>query len=258
MLWGARRILFLLVTRDLKVKFSDSVLGYLWSILDPLTLAGVYWFVFTVLMHRRLGESPYIVFLLCAMLPWQWANGSMRASMRALSKDAKLVRSTNLPREIWVLRTVGSKAAEFLLSVPVIVFFAVITHAHVSWYVVFTPLAFFIQTLLLVGVGLLLAPMAVLFGDVERLINSVMRLLFYLSPVIYGTQDIQKRFGHTAARFYDLNPFAGIFDLSRATFFPDQWAGWGAVAISAAIAAATFAAGATVFRRLEGAVLKEI
>ena len=257
-LWGARRILALLIGRDLKVKFSDSVLGYLWSILDPLMLAGVYWLVFTKLMPRQVGEEPYIVFLLCAMLPWQWANGSMRASMRALSKDAKLVRSTNLPREIWVLRTVGSKAIEFLLSIPVIVFFAVVTHADLNWHVVFVPLAFLIQTLLLVGVGLLLAPLAILYGDVERAINAVMRLLFYLSPVIYGTHDVARRLGDTIAGIYILNPFAGIFDLYRASFFPDQWAGWDAVAVSAVIAVLTFLAGAMVFRRLEGAVLKEI
>ena len=97
----------MLVVRDLKVKYAGSVLGYFWSILDPLMMAGVYWFVFTKLIHRQLGEAPYIVFLLCGMLPWQWFNAALRSSMKALTKDAKLVRSTNLPREIWVLRTVG-------------------------------------------------------------------------------------------------------------------------------------------------------
>ena len=124
-LWGHRRILWLLIIRDLKVKYSDSVLGYVWSILEPLMMAGVYWFVFTKLMERQLGEDPYIVFLLCAMLPWQWTNAVLRSSMKALSKDSKLVRSTNLPREIWVLRTVGSKFAEFMFALPVLAFFAV-------------------------------------------------------------------------------------------------------------------------------------
>lgn len=257
-LWDARRILALLVTRDLKVKFADSVLGYLWSILDPLMLAGVYWFVFTKLMNRQVGDTPYIVFLLCAMLPWQWFNGALRSSMKALSKDAKLVRSTNLPREIWVLRTVGAKGIEFVLSLPVIIFFAVTTHAHLTRYVVFVPLAMLIQTLLLVGLGLMLAPIAVLYGDVERLVNAVMRLLFYLSPVIYGTHDVTKRLGHTISHIYVLNPLAGIFDLYRTSFFDDQWAGWRAVGISSAISLATFVVGVVVFRRLEGAVLKEI
>jgi ABC-2 type transport system permease protein len=257
-LWESRGILSLLVFRDLKVKYSDSVLGYLWSILDPLAMAGVYWFVFTRLMNRQIGESPYIVFLLCAMLPWQWTNHSMRSSMKALSKDSKLVRSTSLPREIWVLRTVGAKGVEFLLSIPVLIFFAITAHAVPTGHVLYFPLALAIQLVLLTGLGLLLAPISVLYGDVERIVTVVMRLLFYLSPIIYGTNDIEKRFGHTVARLYDLNPLAGIFDLYRSAFFPNQLVGWHAVASAAAVSVAVFVLGALTFRRLEGAVLKEI
>ena len=139
-------ILSLLVSRDLKVKYADSVLGYFWSVLEPLVMAGVYWFVFTKLMTRQVGEDPYIVFLLCGMLPWQWASAVLRSSMKALSKDSKLVRSTNLPREIWVLRTVGSKFAEFLYALPVLAFFALLTRAELHWWVVFVPLAMLLQT----------------------------------------------------------------------------------------------------------------
>jgi ABC-2 type transport system permease protein len=256
-LWDNRRVLALLVTRDLKVKYADSVLGYVWSILEPLAMAGVYWFVFTQLMTRQLGESPYIVFLLCGMLPWQWASASLRSSMNALSKDSKLVRSTNLPREIWVLRTVGSKFAEFMYSIPVLAFFAIVNQAELSWRVVFVPLAILIQAMLLTGAGLLLAPLAVLYGDVERLMRIVLRLLFYFSPIIYGVQDITRKLGAFGDLFY-LNPFAGIIELYRAAFFPDQWAGWTPVAVAALISAVTLAAGIVVFRRLEGTVLKEI
>lgn len=257
-LWGNRRVLQLLVSRDLKVKYADSVLGYFWTILEPLMMAGVYWFVFTQLMDRTLGEEPYIVFLLAAMLPWQWTNSSLRASMKALSKDSKLVRSTNLPREIWILRTVGSKFSEFFLAIPVLVFFAVINSAELSWYVVFFPLAVLLQTVLLVGAGLALAPLAVLYGDVERLMRILTRLLFYFSPVIYGVNDVRDKLGGVVADLYILNPLAGIFDLYRTAFFPDEWAGWGAVGVSALIAFAMLAIGVTVFRRLEGTVLKEI
>lgn len=257
-LWDSRRILSLLVSRDLKVKYSDSVLGYFWSILEPLMLAGVYWFVFTKLMTRQLGETPYIVFLLCALLPWQWTNSVLRTSMNALSKDSKLVRSTNLPREIWVLRTVASKMAEFLFAIPVVALFAIFTGAHLTWYVVFVPLAMLIQAVLLTGSALLLSPLAVLYGDVERLVRVVMRLLFYFSPVIYGVHDVQQRLGGVAADLFVLNPLAGIFDLYRTAFFADQWAGWDAVAIAAGVSVAVFGAGVVVFRRLEGNVLKEI
>jgi ABC-2 type transport system permease protein len=262
-LWNNRRVLQLLVSRDLKVKYADSVIGYFWSVLEPLMMAGVYWFVFTQLMDRQVGEAPYIVFLLAAMLPWQWTNAVLRQSMRALSKDAKLVRSTSLPREIWVLRTVGSKYAEFLFAVPVLAFFALVNRAELSWYVLLVPLAMLIQATLLVGAGLMLAPLAVIYGDVERLMRILLRLLFYFSPIIYGIHDVQSRFDGMenfkwVGELFALNPFAGIFDLYRAAFFPDQWAGWGPVSISAVAAVVMLVVGVIVFRRLEGTVLKEI
>lgn len=257
-LWARRRVLILLVTRDLKVKYAASVLGYLWSILEPMMLAGIYWFVFTILMKRNLGESPYIVFLLSAMLPWQFANGALRASMKALSKDGKLVRSTNLPREIWVLRTVGTQLVEFLLSVPVIIFFAILTGAHLSRYAVLFPVAVVVETVLLLGCGLILAPVAILYDDVARLVPYVLRLLFYFSPILYGVRDIRHRLGPTVAHFYSLNPLSGIIDLYRLAFFPDQYTGWHAIAIAAGFAVVALLVGMVVFARLEGPVLKEI
>lgn len=257
-LWGRRRILALLVSRDLKVKYAGSALGYFWSVLEPLMLAGVYWFVFTILMKRQVGASPYIVFLLCGMLPWQFANGALRSSMKSLSKDAKLVRSTNLPREIWVLRTVGSKLAEFMFSLPVVAAVAVLTGAHLRWQVVFFPLALLIQVVLLVGFGLILAPISVLYSDVGRLLPTVLRLLFYFSPILYGVHDIRKRLGPGAAHVYTLNPFAGIFDIYRLAFFPHQWSGWHGIAVAAVWALVSLLVGMRVFSSLEGVVLKEI
>jgi ABC-2 type transport system permease protein len=257
-LWDRRKVLLLLVTRDLKVKYAGSALGYLWSVLDPLMLAGVYWFVFTKLMHRSVGETPYIVFLLCAMLPWQFTTGTLKSSMKSLVKDGKLVRSTNLPREIWVLRTVGSKLAEFLFSIPVIAFFALTTGAHLTWMVVFFPVALIIQLTLLVGCGLILAPITVLYSDVNRFMPIVLRMLFYFSPILYGINDISRRMGSKAADLFALNPLAGIFDLYRTAFFNDQWAGWSAVAVSATWAVVSLVLGVVVFNRLEGPVLKEM
>lgn len=261
-LWGNRRVLSLLVSRDLKVKYADSALGYVWSIIEPLLMAGIFWFVFTVVMPRQVGAEPYIVFLLCGMLPWQWSAGVLRASMKAYSKDSKLVRSTNLPREIWVLRAVLSRFSEFVLSLPVLVLFAVLTAAAPSWQVLLFPVAMLIQGVLLTGMALALAPLAVLYTDVERLVRVTLRLLFYLSPVIYGVHDVRQRLdgdlGSVVADLYVLNPFAGILDLYRTAFFPDQWSGWPALGVSVVAAVVMLAVGIAVFRRFEGAVLKEI
>ena len=240
--------------RDLRVRYSTSVLGYFWSILDPLVMAGIYWFVFTQVFDRTVGEQPYIVFLLCALLPWMWFNGAVSDTTRAYLREAKLIRSTKIPRTIWVARLVLSKGIEFVASIPVLIVFAIITGATLHWQAVFFVLGILIQAVLTMGVGLIVAPLVVFFRDLERATKLALRFLFYASPIIYGLVDLKELGLEVWAAF---NPLAGIFSLYRAAFFPDQL-NWMAVGIGAAMSVAILGIGILVFTRTERAVLKEI
>jgi ABC-2 type transport system permease protein len=248
-----RHSLWLLTTRDLKVRYSTSALGYLWSVLDPLVMAGIYWFVFTQVFQRPVGTDPYIVFLLSALLPWMWFNGAVSDSTRAFLKDAKLVRSTKIPRTIWVNRIVLSKGIEFLLALPVLALFVIVFNATVGWEIVFFPLAILLQAMLTVGVSLIVAPLVVFFRDLERAVKLILRFLFYASPIIYGVTDLPEQLHFWAA----FNPLSGIFGLYRAAFFPGEL-DWFNVVIAALVSAALLAIGLLVFRSSVRQVLKEI
>ncbi|TQL47450.1 ABC-2 type transport system permease protein [Homoserinimonas aerilata] len=248
-----RSSLWLLTLRDLRVRYSTSALGYVWSILDPLVMASIYWFVFTQVFDRSVGSTPYIVFLLAALLPWMWFNGAVSDSTRAFIREAKLVRSTKIPRTIWVNRIALSKGIEFLASIPVIAVFAIATGAQLQWQVVFFPLAVLLQAILVVGVSLIVAPLVVFFRDLERATKLALRFLFYASPIIYGITDLPEGL-HLWASF---NPLAGIFSLYRAAFFPEQL-DWMAVGIGAGVSVLLLGLGMLVFRRTIRAVLKEI
>lgn len=245
--------LWLLSARDLKVRYSTSALGYLWSVLDPLVMSAIYWFVFTQVFGRGVGEEPYIVFLISALLPWVWFNASVMDFTRAFKKDARLVRSTAIPRSIWVNRIVLSKGIEFLLSLPVLAAFAIFAGAEVTWGVLLFPVAVLLQTALLVGVGLIVAPLCVMWTDLERTTRLVLRALFYASPVIYGVNDLPAGFSEAAA----FNPLAGIFTLYRAAFFPGQWDTL-SVVIGAVASLVILGVGVAVFRSLERPMLKEL
>ncbi len=248
-----RRSLWLLTTRDLKVRYSTSALGWFWSILDPLVLSGIYWFVFTVVFSRDVGEEPYIVFLLAALLPWMWFTGATSDFTRAFSSQAKLVRSTRIPRSIWVLRLVLAKGFEFVASLPVLAVFAIVAGARLDVHVLLFPLAVLIQAALLLGIGLIVSPLVVFFRDLERAVKLVLRFLFYASPIVYSSSDLPAELHPWAA----LNPLTGVFGLYRAAFFPSEL-DWYAVGVSAAISAGLVVVGALVFRRSLPAVLKEI
>jgi ABC-2 type transport system permease protein len=255
--WDARQALLLLVRRDLKVRYEGSFLGWLWSVLDPLMMTAVYWFVFTQIFVRSVGYEPYILFLISAMLPWHWAQGVFNDSPRALTSEAKLIRSINLPRQVWVLRSVTTKAAEFLLSLPVLLLFAAIYQVLPSRYLLLVPFVFLVQALLLLGIGMILASTSVLVPDVQRLVRVITQLLFYGSPIIYGLSDVPERFQVVAA----LNPFAGILEMWRAVWFPEEFQEqnlWPFVGLSVVVSVVILVVGIVTFSRLESAVLKEI
>ncbi|MFD1714203.1 ABC transporter permease [Amnibacterium flavum] len=253
---GARRyrqVLWLLTTRDLRVRYSTSALGYLWSILDPLVMAGIYWFVFTQVFQRSAGEEPYIVFLLSALLPWMWFNGAVSDSTKAFLREAKLVRSTKIPRTIWVYRLVLSKGIEFVFSIPVLAVFAILGGAQVTPGILLFPVAIALQAILTAGIGLIVAPLVVFFRDLERATKLALRFLFYASPIIYSTTDLPESL-HGLAAF---NPLSGIFSAYRATFFEDQL-DWYLIGVSAVMSFAILGLGLLVFRRSIRSVLKAI
>jgi ABC-2 type transport system permease protein len=256
-----RSVLWTLVVRDLRVRYSRSVLGYLWTILDPLLMSSIYFLVFVYIFKRDdLGHEPYFMFLVVGLLSWQWFSGSLTDTSRSLIQESKLVRSTNLPREMWVLRVVLSKGIEYLLSLPVLFFFTVVYlvkgDLHVNWWLLLFPLGIVLQAMALIGIGLILAPVTALVTDTQRVVRILIRVLFYATPVIYA--------GHLVPAPYDkvtwLNPMAGILEIMRAGLFPHHEFPilWGAIAASAVISVALLLTGFTVFSRLERSVLKEI
>ena len=250
-----RSILRLLIARDLKVKYEGSTLGYFWSVLEPLLLAGVYWFVFGKV--GRLHAPDYPLFIICTLLPWLATSSSISETTRSLTSQAKMVSSRGVPRELWVIRVIGADLVELVMSYPVVLLFAAAYMRAPSWYVFALPLAMLLQLVLLMGIGLFLSAVNVLYNDVQRLIRVVLRLTFYLSPVLYSVQVVENRL-RGAGKYYEINPLAGIFELYRAAWFPREFIGWDAVGISAGMSVVVFVLGWRKFIKLEQRVLKEL
>ena len=258
--YGRRRILQTLVRRDLKIRYGRSILGYLWTLIDPLAMAGVYYLVFGLIFQRAEVESlPFIVFLLTGLLPWNWFNLSITESARALYSERLLVRSTNIPREIWVIRVVLAKGVEFLLSLPILVGFVALFIAlgsvHLNWRLLYIFPALVIELVLLIGMGLVMAPVTALVDDFVRLVRILLRVLFYLTPIIYSPAALEDY--PWAAAALKFNPMTGIIEMYRAGLTTAA-TDWSAVAISAVLAVGWLVFGGWVFIRLERPVLKEI
>jgi ABC-2 type transport system permease protein len=253
-----RRVLLLLVRRDLRLRYAGAWLGYVWSVLDPLMMALVYAFVFQVLIGvRRIGETPYILYLLVGMLGWNWFSAAVTDGCRSLTAEAKIVRSANVPREIWVARTVVSKMFEFLLALPVVVGFALYYQHGVNWRLVLFPVGLLLQFMLTFGIALIVAPLTVLANDVQRVVRIILRMAFYLTPVLYSLNHIapKQEWIGTAGK---LNPMAGVLTLYRAGLWQQDLLSWRVYGYTTAVCALVLLLGHAVFKRFEGTVLKEI
>lgn len=259
-LWEERKVLRLLVKRDLRVRYSQSMIGYLWTVLDPLATALIYFMIFVIIFERSdAGHSPYFLFLLAGLLPWQWFNGAVNETMRALITERQLVRSTQLPREIWVIRVVASKGVEFIFSLPVLVIFTVFYmirgEAHLDSGLLLFPLGIVLLFLLNTAFGLILAPLTVMMFDIQPTIRIFLRVYFYFTPIIFNLEKLDKLKGFQWV--FQTNPLAGILELFRAGFFQNP-VRWNVVGVSVLGTLLLLGIGVWTFKRMERAVLKEI
>ncbi|WP_200213639.1 ABC transporter permease [Micromonospora coerulea] len=268
-LWSARNSLRILVKRDLAVKYQQSVLGYLWSLIEPLGMGAIYWFVFGVLYsgatRRHLGDAAesYPLFLITGIFAWMWASSALNEATNALTGQARLITTMNVPRQVFPIGRVAGRFAEYAAGLPILIAIAAVYAAHgkvhPGWSLLALPLAVAVQLVLLVGVALLLSAWNVLMRDIERFMRLIIRVLFYATPIIYPLSLVRDSGMPTWLKVtYELNPLVGIFQLHHAIWYPDEFPDARLLATTVLGSLLVLTVGWWSFRRLEPAVLKEL
>ncbi|MET9708856.1 ABC transporter permease [Nocardiopsis alba] len=270
--WEHRKVVGLLVRRDLKVKYQQSVLGYAWTMLEPLALTLVYFFVFGLVLQADRGipeeakpYGGYILFLVAGILPWTTFGAILSEAPKAMITHSKLITTMKVPREIFPMATVGTKFVEYLLTWPVLLIFVFALGGRFTWEGMFVwlPLAIVLTFAFGLGVTLFLASVNVLLRDVERLTRILTRILFYGSAILFPASMVLHSDGVPgwAKTIYELNPLMGIFQMHRTVWF----AGFeeltpSPLAVTSAVVGSILmlAIGYWTFRRLEMSVLKEL
>jgi ABC-2 type transport system permease protein len=249
--WLRRDVLRMLVDRGLKAKYSSSVLGYAWSLIEPAMFILTY---FLLLKIFQRSYPMYPLFVGSTVLAWQWFQGTVNGSLSALRSNARLITSVNLPREIYPLSDAVEKAVEYVFSLPVLLVVALIYRATPSYYTILLPLALVLEFMICIGLALLVSALNTVLRDVQRGIGIVLRMMFYLVPVLYPLYKLPVKYRAIEA----INPLTGVLEIQRAVWFPAYWTGWQPVINSVIGACIVLVAGFTVFARTERTVLKEL
>lgn len=200
-------LLWVLVLKELRVRYKRTVLGYAWSLLQPLAFAAVYYLVFKQFIRIDTGDVDYTLFLVCGLFAWQWYANSVVASTAALIGNAPLITKVNFPRVYAVLSGFMNDLVHYLLALPVVLgfLFAFGHRPYWSWLCLF-PMLLVIQGALVLGLSMLLATLNLFLRDLERLVSIGTLMLFHLTPVIYPVSLIPEPY----LRWIAWNPMFGV------------------------------------------------
>ena len=162
-----RELLFTWTKRDFKVRYSQSVLGAAWAIIQPLSLMIVFSVIFSIVLKVPTDGIPYPVFAYTALLPWTFFSNSLSFAIPSLVSNMNLVSKIFFPREILPLSSIFVCLIDFLISISILVLLFIWYQTPVGWTVLFAPLVLLIQIILIFGVSLLASAVNVFYRDVR-------------------------------------------------------------------------------------------
>lgn len=182
-LYQYRYLLRNLVARDLKVRYKNSVLGILWSLLNPLLMMVVFSLVFAV--FNREGPRQYAIFFLTGLMPWNFFSGALIGGTVSITNNAALVKKVYFPREILPAAAVFSNLVNFFIGLLVLVIFLYIAGLGLTIHALWLPALIITQLIFTLGLCLLLGTLYVFYRDVMMILEVVMLAWFFLTPIIY-------------------------------------------------------------------------
>lgn len=204
-------LLYLLVIKELKVRYKSRFLGYLWALANPLAFAFVYWIAFKFIM--RVEMANYSLYLITGIFPWVWLSTGVINGTRSFINNASLIRKANLPRGILPLSCVVQETVHFIFALPVIIAFLLLTGDHVMsvawlWQI---PLLIALQVALVYPLALSLALLNVYVRDIEYLVGIGFALLFFATPMVYPITMVPEAY----RRFFELSPLHALMQSWR-------------------------------------------
>ena len=257
-LFGYRALIQSLVARDLKARYRGSVLGFLWSFVNPLLLLSIYTFVFTQVLETPRGDrQPYALFIFCGLLPWTWFSSSLLESSTVLISGGNLIRKVLFPAEVLPVVTVFATFVHFCLGLLIVAAaIAWFPEVQFSWTALpWLPMIVLVQLMFTLGLALLLSVLTVHFRDLRDLLGNLLTLWFWATPIIYPIDAVGERW----RPLLELNPFTHLaVAYQQVLFSGEPFTEWPRLSALGAGAAIVLAVGYFVFDRLRDTLAEAV
>nr|NLD40171.1 ABC transporter permease [Actinomycetales bacterium] len=252
-LYGFRELVWALVVRELKVKYKNSVLGFLWSLLNPVLTMLVFTFVFSFVFRAGIKDFP--LFFLAGLLPWNSFSLSLNRATTSMIENANLIKKVYFPREVIPFSILITNLINFGLELVVLFVFLLAWGYFFLPYLPVVLLAVVLLFLFTGGLAMFLSAAAVYFRDLQQLVPLGVMIWFYGTAVIYPLDFIPASVRPILAYGNPMNPLISLF---RGSLYGLQWPEWQTVVYCVVAAVAVFVLGYVLFARLARELAKEV
>lgn len=238
-----RNLVKQLAIRDLKLRYERSVLGFFWSLLNPLIMIGVYTFFFSHVI--RMGVERFPIFLVSVLLPWNFLTRGLLNTAPLIYQNGYLLNRASFPPESLIFGGLLSAFAEFVLEMLILTVILVIIGSPLLPGLAVLPVAMLILLMFTTGISLIFAVAFVYYRDTQYILSILTTVWMYMTPVFYPVTSVPAQF----QMLYNLNPMVHIAAIFRGAVYNGHLPQWNELALSMGIACITFAAGWAFFSK---------
>lgn len=211
-LWQRKSLIRVLAGRELKSKYDMHVVGFVWWLLEPLSLTAVYFFLIDVLRGGADKPKAQLLFVVLAVLPYKWLASSLIGSMGVVRANSSLVTDVYFPRALLPMTELAVGLAHFLVGLLIIPLFMLILGVPPTWALLALPGVVVVQGVLILGLAYPMSVWGLNYRNLPGLTSNLLRLWFYLSPALYTLDSLNQGW---ARRMMHLNPLTGLFESYR-------------------------------------------
>jgi lipopolysaccharide transport system permease protein len=247
-----RDLLRELVARDMKMQYKHSLLGFAWSLLNPLLHLLVFYFIFRVVL--TINMQRFTSHVLIGLLVWNWFQNSLTQAATAITGNRELVRRPGFNMTILPVISVITNLINFLFSLPVLAVVLLLDKTTPNLSLAVLPGLIVLEFILILGLSYIVAGANVLFRDTQHLLSVLLRLCFFLTPIFYDASALPARW----QRIYTLNPMVGLVQAFRAILMGNGPLQWPSLLLPLALALFFLALGYVIFVRVNYRFVEEL
>lgn len=208
-------LIYQLVLKDLKSRYSRPLLGIFWAFLYPFSTVLIFYLVFSIILKVRTEEVPFVLYLMSGVFPWSFFQESILISTTSLIDNKNLIKEANFPHYFIPLSIVLANLINFLPALFIVIILSIIILKGVSIFIIFLPSILIIHLLLTIGLSIIFSITCIRLPDIKYILNTFLLLLFYLTPAFYPLSFIKNSFSPLLFKIYTYNPFVIIMNLYR-------------------------------------------